>query len=352
MRFLIIAILGIGGLSAHPKNPIVREGKADFEWGERLVVEVKDRTVIDWTDFSVEELETVHFILPSSQSTVLNRVAGGDPSLLLGRIESNGCVMIMNRAGILIGEKGTIDMQAFYATSLDVLDPILWQRGELRAKERARGMIVNQGVIRTADLCFLGYEVQNHGAIKAENVAIVGAREAIVFQDPFRVQTANLSTNIYEDLWPSSHEDLPYSSPVLFVCPLNMPGPTVIEDGAIRSSSIVLLADYIEVKRRSILDASGENGGSIWIGGGCGLSDWRGARIVRIDGTLKADGRRAGNILACSEGAIRFYGSISARGIDNEGSIGLLGKVYIDCKGAVDSLYFEEKNTDNLDHEN
>lgn len=352
MHFLIIAILGINSLLALPKNPIVREGKADFEWSERLVVEVKDKTVIDWTEFSIEENESVYFILPSSQSTVLIRVVDDTLSRFLGKIESNGCIILINQSGILIGGKGIVDMQAFYATTLDVLDPILWRQGEVRVKERTRGMIVNQGIIRAADVCFLGYEVRNQGAIEAEKVAFVGAREAIVFRDPFHIQTANFSPPIHEKLGAAPREDAPYFSPIPSICPLNMPGPTVIDEGAIRSSLIILLADYIEIKRRSILDASGEDGGSIWIGGGCGLSDWKGARIVRIDGTLKADGRRAGRIFACSEGAIRFYGSISARGIENEGSIGLLGKIYVDCKGVVDSLYLEETNTDNIGHGN
>lgn len=352
MRLFISIFLGISTLSALPKNPIVLDGKANFDWSEKLVVEVMDRTVIDCSDFSVEENELVRFILPSAQSTVLVKVSNNCSSRILGKIESNGCVVLMNQVGILIGEKGIIDVRAFYATTLNIADSILLNWGELRAKEKMQGMIVNQGIVRAGVVCLLGFEVRNQGAIEAEKAALVGAQEAIVFLDPFHIQTANLTSNVYEALWTTPTEDRSCFPPIPSVYPLNMPGPTVIEEGAIRGGFILLLADYIEIKRRSVLDASGEIGGSIWIGGGCGLSDWKGARIVRIDGTLKADGRRAGKILACSDGAIRFYGSITARGIENEGSIGLLGKIYVDYKGIVESLYFEESNIDNIGNGN
>lgn len=351
MRLFFIFIFGIGTLGAYPKNPFVREGEAHFQWGENLLVETADRTVIDWSDFSIEENETVYFSLPSSDAAVLNCVIEIEPSRLLGKLESNGCLIFVNPRGVLIGKKGEVDARAFFAMSLDRIDPLLWNWGIIGVKERVKGMVVNQGIIRSRDVCLVGYEVQNEGAIEAERAGLIGAREVRLNRDPFQIQTANFSSQIEGDLFAADKEDLPFSWSIPGIFPLNMPGPTVVEQGIIRSQSIVLLGDYIELKRRSILDASGDMGGSVSIGGGCGFPNWKGARIVRIDGTIKVDGRLAGQVLACSEGAMRFHGSISARGIENEGSIGLLGKISLECRGSIDSLYFDEHKIDNRSHD-
>ena len=60
-------------------------------------------------------------------------------------------------------------------------------------------------------------------------------------------------------------------------------------------------------------------GKNVWIGGSPVRKEWKGARIVRLDGRVKGE-----RVFAWSEGALRCSGTVS-----------------------IDSLYFEENIVDN-----
>ena len=54
--------------------------------------------------------ELTRFIQPPALSSVLNRVTGGNPSLILGSLQSNGRVLLINPNGIVFGAGAQIDV--------------------------------------------------------------------------------------------------------------------------------------------------------------------------------------------------------------------------------------------------
>ena len=55
---------------------------------------------MNWNTFNVGTGERAQFVQPNSSSTILNRVTGGlGPSQILGSIDANGRVFIVNRDG-------------------------------------------------------------------------------------------------------------------------------------------------------------------------------------------------------------------------------------------------------------
>ena len=62
-----------------------------------------DKSIIDWSSFSIAGGEHVNFQVPSATSVTLNRVTGNDPSSIFGKLTSNGNLMLINRNGILFG---------------------------------------------------------------------------------------------------------------------------------------------------------------------------------------------------------------------------------------------------------
>src|SRR5689334_22876679 len=59
--------------------------------------------IVNWRGFSVASDESVLFNLPSASASILNRVVGGNPSEILGHVQSNGRVFLLNPNGVLFG---------------------------------------------------------------------------------------------------------------------------------------------------------------------------------------------------------------------------------------------------------
>ena len=79
-------------------------------------------SILDWVTFNIGEGGRVEFLQPSSQHTVLNRVndPAAQPSRILGQLDANGRVYVINRNGILFGANSQINVNTLVASSLSV----------------------------------------------------------------------------------------------------------------------------------------------------------------------------------------------------------------------------------------
>src|SRR5262245_54303502 len=90
---------------ANPVGPQVVNGQVSIaQQGNTLSITNSPGAIINWQGFSIAGGETTRFIQQGAASSVLNRVLGPDPSVLLGTLTSNGRVFLINPAGILVGE--------------------------------------------------------------------------------------------------------------------------------------------------------------------------------------------------------------------------------------------------------
>ncbi len=72
-------------------------GSAGFATsGNTLTVTNTPGTIINWQGFSIGSNEVTRFAQQSASSAVLNRVVGNDPSNILGTLQSNGRVFLIN----------------------------------------------------------------------------------------------------------------------------------------------------------------------------------------------------------------------------------------------------------------
>ncbi len=77
------------------------------------------RGVIDWNSFSIGGGRTVTF--NNGTGATLNRVTGGDPSVILGQLHASGSVYLINPQGVLVGPGGVVATGGrFVASTLDV----------------------------------------------------------------------------------------------------------------------------------------------------------------------------------------------------------------------------------------
>ena len=86
------------------------------------VTQDRQGAVINWTDFSIGEGYSVTFDQPNSSSVALNRVVGDGVSELLGSLDANGHVFLVNPNGILFGAGARVDVGGLVASTLGIGD--------------------------------------------------------------------------------------------------------------------------------------------------------------------------------------------------------------------------------------
>ena len=87
------------------------------------------RATLNWQTFNIGSGNTVNFNQPSSDSAALNRVwdPNANPSKILGNLNANGRVYIINRNGILFGADAKINVHTLVGSTLDITDQIFQQ---------------------------------------------------------------------------------------------------------------------------------------------------------------------------------------------------------------------------------
>src|SRR4029453_13350074 len=111
-----------GGL---PHGAVVVSGNATVsQTGPRTlqIVQHGGPTVIQWRSFSIGTGELVRFLQPGQASLAVNRVAGGNASVILGQLLANGRIVLINPSGITVGAGGLIKVAGLVATTLELRD--------------------------------------------------------------------------------------------------------------------------------------------------------------------------------------------------------------------------------------
>jgi filamentous hemagglutinin family protein len=91
----------------------------------------------------------VNFNQPSSSSIALNRVTGGlGPSQIMGTLNANGRVFLVNRDGIVFGKGAVINTAGFLASTNDIRnEDFMAGRYNFNIPGRPDASIINRGRI-------------------------------------------------------------------------------------------------------------------------------------------------------------------------------------------------------------
>jgi filamentous hemagglutinin family protein len=166
----------MGGVQANPGDPKVASGSATFSQnGSSLVVRNTPGAIINWQTFSIGKGEVTDFIQRSSSSTVLNRVVGVDPSLILGSLESNGHVFLINPNGMTFGAGSMVDTAGLVVSTLNLSDAA-FKSGNLQfVASPTAGSINVTGVIQSqnGDVYLIAPNISNAGSISARDGNVV-----------------------------------------------------------------------------------------------------------------------------------------------------------------------------------
>lgn len=76
--------------------------------------------VLHWRSFNVSSDASVNFVQPTSDSVALNRIYQNGASEILGHLNANGRVYLINQNGILFGGGAVVNVAGLIASSLDL----------------------------------------------------------------------------------------------------------------------------------------------------------------------------------------------------------------------------------------
>jgi filamentous hemagglutinin family protein len=175
-----VVVLSSQSLYANPEGGVVSAGSATINAnGNTLTVnQTSHNAVIDWRSFSINPAETTHFVQPSANAAVLNRVtSANNPSYILGTLKANGQVFLINPAGIVFGANARVDVAGLVASTAHISNQNFMNRNyrfemprNNDGAEIAQGAIVNHGSINAAEhglVALVAPNVENHGVIQA-----------------------------------------------------------------------------------------------------------------------------------------------------------------------------------------
>ncbi|MEX3789456.1 filamentous hemagglutinin N-terminal domain-containing protein [Paraburkholderia sp. BR14374] len=145
------------------------------------------RGVIDWNSFSIGRHNNVTF--ENGAGATLNRVRGGSPSAILGRLSATGSLYVINPQGIVVGPSGVVSTGGrFVASTLDVCNSAFMSGSSaLTLSGGSDASVVNLGSISSSggDVFLIArHAVINAGTVAAPNgTAELAAGGQVLLQD-------------------------------------------------------------------------------------------------------------------------------------------------------------------------
>ena len=363
-----------GSAMANPLGPQVVSGQASFvNQGNVLSVTNAPGAIINWQSFSINPGELTRFIQQNPDSAVLNRITGQDPSQILGALQSNGRVFLVNPNGIVFGQGAQVDVNGLVASTLNISnEDFLNGKMLFKAGEKA-GDLKNGGVITTptgGQVILIAPNVENSGIITSpKGEVMLAAGHTVQLVD-------TLNPDLRVVLSAPEHEALNLGQVITQGGRTGIYGALVKQRGIVNADSAVVgengkvvlkasrdtlveagsrtsargagkggeiqvLGERVALTGDAQLDASGQQGGGTVLVGG----DYQGkndavqnARMTYVgaDAGIKADAVDSGDggkVIAWADDTTRVYGAISVKGGAQSGNGGFVetsGKQFLD----------------------
>ncbi|MFH2134387.1 MAG: filamentous hemagglutinin N-terminal domain-containing protein [Pseudomonadota bacterium] len=367
----VLCLLGFG-VQANPMGGSVVNGSATFNTnGNTLTVTNTPGAIIHWQDFSIQQNEITRFNQQSASSAVLNRVVGGNTSQILGSLQSNGRVFLVNPNGVVFGAGSTVDVAGLVATSLNLSDAdFLAGRHRFTSDPNAQ-TVSNAGNITAqqgGEIWLIAPNVENSGVITAPDGEILLAAgssvELVNSLDPnLRVNItapAGDATNVGQLVASAGRLGLfgtivrnsgnvsadsatMQGGKIVFRASQRAEVSGTVSATGITGGTVSVLGNEVGVLDGAVISTDGsQGGGTVLIGGdhqGKNM-EVQNAQVTYVASTasISADANDVGDggkVIVWADDTTRAYGSISVKGGINGGSGGFIETSghYLDIAG-------------------
>ncbi|UCJ17470.1 filamentous hemagglutinin N-terminal domain-containing protein [Pseudomonas sp. MM211] len=142
---------------------------------QMIIDQASNKLAINWQSFDIAAGNKVTFNQPGSDSIALNRVLGADGSKIMGQLDANGRVFIINPNGVLFGQGAQVNVGGLVASTLDISNSD-FEAGNYQFKGNgSNASVINNGKIIAADggaVALLGGTVSNNGVIVANQGSV------------------------------------------------------------------------------------------------------------------------------------------------------------------------------------
>ena len=181
MVFLAMA-LGGTAVQAMPSGADIRSGQGSISQdGKNMTVQQNSqRMAIDWTKFDIAKDETVRYAQPDRNAISLNRVTGGQQSVIAGNLNANGNVILVNPNGVVFTKNSSVDVGGLVASTARLNDEAMKNFGNgkdslgLSLDKDSTAAVINEGQIKAQGglVALHAANVENKGTITNEGGTI------------------------------------------------------------------------------------------------------------------------------------------------------------------------------------
>lgn len=180
LTVMVLLAMALGGtaVQAMPSGGDIRSGQGSISQdGKNMtVLQNSDRMAIDWTKFDIAKDETVRYAQPDRNSISLNRVTGGQQSVIAGNLNANGNVVLVNPNGVVFTKNSSVDVGGLVASTARLNDEAMKNFGNgknslgLSLDKDSTTSVINEGQIKAQGglVALHAANVENKGTITNE----------------------------------------------------------------------------------------------------------------------------------------------------------------------------------------
>ena len=180
LTVMVLLSMALGGtaVQAMPSGADIRSGQGSISQdGKNMTVQQNSqRMAIDWTKFDIAKDETVRYAQPDRNAISLNRVTGGQQSVIAGNLNANGNVVLVNPNGVVFTKNSSVDVGGLVASTARLNDEAMKNFGNgkdslgLSLDKDSTAAVINEGQIKAQGglVALHAANVENKGTITNE----------------------------------------------------------------------------------------------------------------------------------------------------------------------------------------
>ena len=192
----VLLALSLGGTAyAMPTGGQIQSGQGTIaQNGKNMTVtQQSGKMAVDWTQFNIARDEAVKFAQPGRDAVALNRITGGQKSVIDGALSANGNLFLVNPNGVVFGKTSSIEVGSLVASTAQLSDTFMKSFAgstanlNLTVGEGNNSAILNEGTITAQGglVALHAAQVENTGTISnpGGTVALAAAKQLTLSPD-------------------------------------------------------------------------------------------------------------------------------------------------------------------------
>ena len=159
-----------------PTGAQINSGSATFnQTGNTLNINQNSQNLsTNWNTFNIGQDATVNFNQQNKSSVAINHVKDSNASQIMGRLNANGQVFLLNPNGVIFSKTAQVNVGGIVASTLNVTDGDIMSGNFTLKNQGGAGKVENHGSIiaNGGVIAFIAPNVINTGNVESKNGVI------------------------------------------------------------------------------------------------------------------------------------------------------------------------------------